>query len=435
MGRVSSVVPVKDIVENSIQSFVTDATTVYPNFLDTAPIFVTYYSRAAYKSTHDESFEAFNEVAGSESPNKFFKIEDLPLYSLDTSDFSTEMGDQGWAGEVSSSAIILPDTVNPKTDDLIEISFHTKKYLFIVTSGTPDNFGNNKFYKINIRLSQYTAAEVDRQVDAEYKIDYDLIGKKANTLVKKNYAEALVELRSVYDQLLKAYMDQFYNTSAQCFINTTNNTLDQYLNYFLMKNALITPFVNYRNSCFISPTIDKYTDKRNYQNSFLKVIEDLKFPLLPTDVTVNVIKSSLGKNRYEFMNLLRNKYHFADYELADTNSVNTIVDIIDLALFSKPKYPENVEDHKDVNISFIYEFSRFFYNLDEFGKLSNGIMIDELLTISGKEHFENMLESISNIEIRYTSLADSANTPINDYYITPLLLFALKHLFYLISKT
>lgn len=427
MGRIANVVPIKDVVENSIQSFVSDATMVYPNFLETAPIFVTYYSRAVSKSTYDESFEAYNEITGSESPNKYSKVEDLPIYSLDTSDFSTEMGDQGWAGQVSSSAIILPDTIQPKTDDLLEISFHTKKYLFVVTSGTPDNFGNNKFYKINIQLSQYTVKEVERQVDEEYKIDYDLIGKKANTLIKKSYAESLGTLRTTFDLLLKVYMEQFYKTNSQSFVNSNNGSLDQYVNYFLTKNSLLTPFVPYRNSCFISPTIGRYVDKIIYQSSFLKLIEELKFPNLSTEKTY-ILKSPLGKERYEFMALLGGG-NFVEYTLTPQSSTNTIVDIVDLAFFNEATVLE------DPNQKFIYDFSRFFYNLDEYGKLSDGVKLGDGLSVSGKEHFEKLLKSIDDIDVRYVKLGDSFNAPISDYYLTPLLLFALKHLFYLISKT
>lgn len=427
MGRIANVVPIKDVVENSIQSFVSDATMVYPNFLETAPIFVTYYSRAVSKSTYDESFEAYNEITGSESPNKYSKVEDLPIYSLDTSDFSTEMGDQGWAGQVSSSAIILPDTIQPKTDDLLEISFHTKKYLFVVTSGTPDNFGNNKFYKINIQLSQYTVKEVERQVDEEYKIDYDLIGKKANTLIKKSYAESLGTLRTTFDLLLKVYMEQFYKTNSQSFVNSNNGSLDQYVNYFLTKNSLLTPFVPYRNSCFISPTIGRYVDKIIYQSSFLKLIEELKFPNLSTEKTY-ILKSPLGKERYEFMALLGGG-NFVEYTLTPQSSTNTIVDIVDLAFFNEATVLE------DPNQKFIYDFSRFFYNLDEYGKLSDGVKLGDGLSVSGKEHFEKLLKSIDDIDVRYVKLGDNFNVPISDYYLTPLLLFALKHLFYLISKT
>lgn len=429
MGRIANVVPVKDIVEQSIQSYVTDATSVYSNFLETAPTFVTYYSRAAFKSTYDESFQAYNEIAGSESPNKFNKIEDLPIYSLDISDFSTEMGDQGWSSEVSSSAIILPDTVTPKTDDLIEISFHTKKYLFVVTSGTPDNFGNNKFYKINIRLSQYTTNEINRQVDDEFKVDYDLIGKKANTVIKKSYAESLVNLRSKYDELLGSYIDQYYILDAQCFANT-NNVLDQNINYFLTKNDLLKPFVNYRNSCFISPTISKYIDKAAYQKSFLKNIEDLDFSKIHNKESIFVIPNNIGKNRYEFINLLKNKYTFVEYIDQTKYIAGAIADIIDLKFYSNTTLVL-----EDVNLQFALNFSKFFANLDDIGTLSNGVKIDEKLTLTGKEFFEKMLKDITNLNARYNTFTEKHNNFINDYYLTPIILFALKHLFYLISKT
>ena len=126
MARIKSVVSVEEMVHNTVETFVKDATVMYPNFLETAPLFVTYYSISSYQSTFDESFENYNEVAGEESPNKFHRIQGFPLYSIDLSDFSLNQSDDGWSSEVQSSAIVLPDTTIPLPDDLFEIEFNSK---------------------------------------------------------------------------------------------------------------------------------------------------------------------------------------------------------------------------------------------------------------------------------------------------------------------
>ncbi|MBE0344249.1 hypothetical protein E4V51_31150, partial [Paenibacillus sp. 28ISP30-2] len=166
MGRiVKKVTPVAEMINNNINQFVQSSTEDYAVFQDKAPVFVTYYSRHAYASTFDKNFEAHNEVVGQESPNKFNKIENLPVYDLEISDFTQDETATGRISEVNSSSVILQDTVIPMDEEQILLVHQSKKYLFTVTNITPDNYNNKKYYKFYIKLSSYTVDNIERQVD------------------------------------------------------------------------------------------------------------------------------------------------------------------------------------------------------------------------------------------------------------------------------
>ena len=267
MGRIAQVLPTTEIVKNNINTYITDSTNNYPNFLDEAPVFVTYYSRSHFESTFDPSLEHYNEIAGEESPNKFHKIENFPIYSLDTSDFGKTLNEDGWSGEVSSSCIVLPNTITPKPDDLIEIEIHSTKYLFQVINGSSDNYGNAKFYKLEIRISQYRKEEADRQVTDEFEVNFDLIGKYDNIIVKKSLNKYLDSIRDKYDRLLKVYNELFFDKFANYYREPFLKFIDQNLNKFIVENELNKPFIEYRNSTIVSTSLNKYINIREYNES------------------------------------------------------------------------------------------------------------------------------------------------------------------------
>lgn len=410
MGR-ATVIPVETIVSNAVDTYIADSTLNYPSFLDSAPILVTYYSRAAYKSTHDPSFQAFNEVVGDESPNRYHKIEKLPVYSLEVADFSTEITENGLQGEVTSTCMILPDMINPKAEDLIEVVQHTSKYLFRVTGTTPDNYGNSKFYKLTFSLSSYTVEEANRQVEKVFEVDFDLIGRKANSVLPKNYANAIKNIREIYDEMLSAYSEQYYHSSSQTYANKVSSTVDQFLNHFIVNNELNVPFIAFRNSNNINPLLSKYLDKHAYSKTFLSKIEKLRFTEFGQ--TNNIAIGIETKSEYYTFNyFLKEKVRFVKY-LQAAGPLDIVLEEFNLSLFELADIPDDIVDS---NLIFLYHFSKYIQTPDLSDKL------------------EILFSKLSELEVRYFADQDIYSISINDYYLTPLILFALKHLFHLISN-
>lgn len=414
MAKIKSVLTTQEIVTNNIDTYLNDTTRDYPNFLETAPFFVTYYSRSAYQSTFDTSLENYNEIVGEESPNKFHKIDNLPIYSLDTSDFNQEMGDEGWKGEISSSCIILPNTVTPKPDDLIEIEIHSKKYLFQVTNGSSDNYGNNTYYKINFRISQYTSTEADKQITEEFEIDFDLIGKSNNVLIKKDYAKALLQIEAVYNELLESFKYTYFDKAAQSFVLKELQILDQFLNYFIEDNGLNKPFLEFRNSTVISPLVKRYLRLTDYHKTFYSLLSKDTLANVE-DLRLHVFLEHSKETQYKFMYFLKNKYKFVFYgkEKVSLQGISAI------SILQKDSI--GLENDTSLNLIFIKAF------ID---------LINNANTENSKNRLDAIIKLIPTITVDYNSFINEVteDKAIFDYYLLPILLFTLKRLHSLIIE-
>lgn len=254
MGRILSPALV---TENNIRDYITQSTKTYSTFISSAPLFCTYYSKNKWKSNFDRSLENIHEVVGSDSPFQFDKVENLPIYKVENSSFGTEITDFGIAGNVTSSAIILPNTLLPNVDDVFEISIQSVLKLFIVTDVEQDNFNNSKFYKISFKLSSLNVSLVEQQVENHLTVDYHLIGSTNDPIIKKSTFDLYLQIEGVYDSLLEEYNDRFYDKSVNMFSDFYSDKLgrvivDQYLNTFIDKNNLQEYFYSYRNFIYLS---------------------------------------------------------------------------------------------------------------------------------------------------------------------------------------
>ena len=416
MARIKSVMSVNEMVKGAVARYVTDSTQTYPNFLDTAPVFVTYYSRSMYKSTHDVSLEAFNEVVGDESPNRFHKIEGLPIYSLDTSELGTDITDYGLIGDVNSSCVILPNTVSPKAEDMLVIELHSTKFLFTVTSSSPDNFNNNKFYKLSIKLVPFTVAEIERQVDEEFAVDYESIGKSAKVVLPKSYSAYAILIRDLYDDLLASYQAEYYDRLSGVFADGTLGIADQYLNKFMNTNQLAEPYRQYRNSCNITPSLDKHVTRKEYAASVFASIEDLKVPDFSIAPLISISPKDVNNARYTLNYFRKSKIRFVTHTPSVSIGLNgfSIYAVLNFAAINDAGVFASLSD---TNTAFVMEFLRYLHK-KQTGPSS---------VPSDTEVIETLLAKVSTLDEKFSSLPDLDDT-LPPYYLQPLVLFVLKHL-------
>ena len=127
--------------ENRLNSQVT-------RFLDKSPVFVTYYHVDSDETTTDGGFKDVNALWGKDSPIKYKKIENLPLYGFDSVQLNLQDTDQGLDTEYSGDAILLPNTVKPLQNDFFTVNHVKGVFLFRVTQVDYDTIRPDNFYKI-----------------------------------------------------------------------------------------------------------------------------------------------------------------------------------------------------------------------------------------------------------------------------------------------
>lgn len=336
MGRILTT---EKLTQNNIQDYIASSTKNYSTFLKGTPFFCTYYSKESFNSTHDKSLLNVSEIIGADSPIKFNKIENFPLYGIETSSFSTSVNDFGVSGEVSSSAIILPRTVKPSADDVFIISYQSRERLFIITDVETDNINNDRYYKITFKLSQHLKEEVERQIFKKLTIDYSLIGKTENPIVEKDNYDLYLQLESIFDILFEEYKDRFFDNTVNLFSKKESNGLyfiDKYLNSFIIRNSLVTKYNSYRSFSYTDTELLKIGRTKEYNKSIYKSFEDWNFSKI--DYTQKFSYKSSDNSRYS-NDWFSKKTHFENFVNDNGNFFLTPTFILNFSKEEKPLEP------------------------------------------------------------------------------------------------
>jgi hypothetical protein len=281
MGRI---LPNTRVTDDNVRHYIEQATKDYSTFLNSAPTFCTYFSKDHLKSTYDRSLENIHEAVGADSPVVFNQIDNLPIYEIENASFGTEITDFGVTGNVTSSAIVLPDTVIPSTDDVFVIEYQTDRKVFIVTDVEQDNYNNSKYYKIIFQLSSFNIEDVKKQVDEEYTVDYNLIGKVSDPIVRHSDFELYLTLEAAYDELLSGYNERFYSKDIGLYVDSESDYLrrpviDRLLNYFVMTNRLNEPYKAYRNFLYVDHSVLEGVRVSEFNKSFYRVVSAYQEPV------------------------------------------------------------------------------------------------------------------------------------------------------------
>jgi hypothetical protein len=415
MGRVNSVVSVEELIDMNVSEYVKDATARYSNFLESAPTFVSYFSRSKFASDFDVPFTAYNESVGEESPSGYYRIDNFPLYDLQQADFGTSQSDNGIQSEIETTAIIIPDTVIPMYEDQVEISRNSKKYLFTVMNVEADNYNNQKFYKITLRISNYKVDEILRQVVKELEVDFKLIGRSTNPVLPKSHADSVKQIRLVFDDVFACFRERFYVEANMVFLS--GSTVDQYLNKFLIDNKLTERYQSLRTSTRINPTVLKYASGQTYRKSIFYYLQNnlMDVSKLPTTQNTFQIVSMAGlTGDYGYNFYIQKKQSFVDY-LYDGTPLDvrqTLLDTFNTQIFRTPA--DGLTE--DPNEIFFIKYLDWKRNATDSDKL------------------DTVLDAIHTIEDRYTDSSSELKIASSDFYLTSFLLFALKDIFKHISN-
>lgn len=241
----------------------------YTIFFDNkSPTFTTYYHINNINSITDSGFYNIERVIGSESPIRFQKIENFPLYGIESIKPDLADDEEGLTASFDGDAIILPNTIKPLPNDLFTISYLGNKYLFMVTEVNYDTIKSNNFYSINYSLRSYTdISSVEKQVLQNYNCIFQNIGTDDKCLIRSDEYEKLSELTKWIKKISREYKSLYYNARFNSFLyDTCEGTLyDKYLTHFINNNKIFTDNDSY-NTIHLS--------NEDYNNAFVSEYED-----------------------------------------------------------------------------------------------------------------------------------------------------------------
>jgi hypothetical protein len=263
--------PDNTVVQQRISEHMDMTLEHFSELLGSAPYFVTYYNRIIEDSTQSKGLDAVYSVIGKDSPIRYQRVENFPIYKMAAFEINPSEGEFGFESEMELDCIVLPSTIKPFPDDIIVIPNPTLEgnSIFEVIESIPSVVGSKRFYKLRISRIEKTLEEIELQKEQEARFnvrDFET-GKRAVLLLSD--AELLDQSRILREKFIKEYSLYFYDDRISNFVYQNNdgkNLIHFGINMlFELTNALSQDRPFYDTKAFLN-----YLSKGRYENLYAR---------------------------------------------------------------------------------------------------------------------------------------------------------------------
>lgn len=275
------------MVEKNILKYEDRLKSPIRRFSDKSFVPVTYFHIKGSATTTDRGYGDVTEILGKESPVKFQKIENLPLYGLDQMVLQLNTEDQGLDTNFESDAVIMAGTLEPLQNDYFMIKHLKDSYIFRVTGVEYDTVVSSGCYKINYML-EYIDNEMKHnlknQTVDEFTCVVENIGTNDKCIIQSDVYNKISEVNKMYDEICKTYMAYFYNERYNCFLADFENGTKLYDPFqldFIMEHQIFKR-KNDIDSLFMSEQFEDPRRRIKYQKTIYKFIETCNMDKLST---------------------------------------------------------------------------------------------------------------------------------------------------------
>ena len=213
-------------VNDSVFTFEKALNSGLTKFTGKSAMYVTYYHVDADASTADNGFIDIEHLIGKNSPIKFKKIENFPLYGMESIQIALNDEQQGIDGSYEGEFLTLPNTIKPLPNDLFIINHIDKKYIFKVTSVSYDTLRENNYYKAQFKLDLIddgVKKDLDNQVSGKYNAVMKNLGSENQFVLESEIYTDVRRLEDLISDLTDTYMAMYYSEKYNCFICDTGN--------------------------------------------------------------------------------------------------------------------------------------------------------------------------------------------------------------------
>ena len=256
-------------------------------FLDTTPVYVTYYHINNSETTADEGFLDIDELVGKSSPLRFNKVEKFPIYGIDQIVLQIQDGDAGIDSTYEGDAVILPGTVKPLINDYFIIPVLKDDYVFRVTNITYDNVMPDNYYKIDFKLEYIDSEKIhdlENQKIEEYICVLENIGTDTNCIIEKSEFTKIKEIDKMYNTIIDFYKAMFYDERHNVFLcqqSDYRNLYDPFQAEFINSHGLFK-IKNDLSTLMLTEQVNDKKKMLKYNKSIYKYIEMRDHKLLST---------------------------------------------------------------------------------------------------------------------------------------------------------
>ena len=303
-----------DIVTSSSQLLDNILSSNFNQFLQGLgqPVLVTYWNLNDTVSTVNSGTETVDENIGPESPNRFNKIENFPLYGAVRELLPEVTQDDTLLDlEMNCEAVILPDTIRPSTNDYFEYNFGEngkRSIIFKVNNINLSTIKNNGYYKIECNMidvdhhNRYSE-RIDKQVVKTFETNLETIGTNDKCIIESKHLGFIKRIKHVMTDILDQYMNLFYSEKYNSLVyhglfQGDYLAYDPWVTNFIIQNNIFTKGI-------IRPTIlvnfDAETDfRQKYNETFFHAIEIKSTKYLKKLRYVPITFSKLNTNPFTY---------------------------------------------------------------------------------------------------------------------------------------
>ena len=211
----------KKMIDENVFQYEEKLKSPLSRFIDSSPVFVTYYHIDQDNTTTDSGFIDVASILGFRSPIKFKKITDFPMYGIEQIVLSLQDNDQGLDTDFNGEATILPNTIKPLENDFFIIPMLKDAYLFRITEISYDTVLPDNFYKVSYMLDyldEEKLSQLENQVDENYNCILENIGTENKCILESTFYANIKDIENMYDNMVKTYLSIFYNERYNCIL-------------------------------------------------------------------------------------------------------------------------------------------------------------------------------------------------------------------------
>lgn len=342
----------KKFIENQINNYL-DATNSYSKQFNGSPIFCTYYQMDLNSSTRDVTLNTPVSIVGTDSPLRYNKIENFPLYLEGDMNFQQVLEeDSGFSQDFEGTATLLPNTIIPQSDDLLFFNILEHKFLFRISNVETSNTTMRTFYRITFIIASLNIDILEEnQIKESYNTIYRNIGTELAPIIPMKEFTMLDDIQGIIDKFSEKYTKYFYDSKTNCFIYNRekihslthcfykdNNIYDPKLAIFIKRNNLFIKEKTFLKNIFVDNILEGR--EYDYDKCIYSLLETLDLEEYEYEAYYfNTIEESLFK-------LLPDKYH----ELIHNKDIiyhckcGHCKDLMDSGVFTKSSIQKYIND-------------------------------------------------------------------------------------------
>lgn len=215
--------------EKQIEIYAKNKVGQFSKYLDKTPTFVEYYHINRVLSRADVGSQSVKAEVGPNSPIRYNKIKEFPLYGLSELKPDLNYDENGLDIDLDlSGLIILPGTIHPTPGDFFYFKFPGMDIgiLWRVTSKEFNTVQSNDFYQIDAEIyatskptdKASTYNQLQKQVVEEYTCIFENVGTNDACIVKNDQYTQAQYLGTYITNLINSYYEVFYNRDVGTFV-------------------------------------------------------------------------------------------------------------------------------------------------------------------------------------------------------------------------